>query len=104
MQVSHRRQAERSLQQDLPGRARQQVAAAHDVGDALCRVVHDDRQLVGIEAVPTPQHEVADGGRDVDGLRAQAAVVEGDRAGRNTQPQGLAAGFGHASTARHSAG
>ena len=49
-----------------------QVFAAHDVGDALRRVVDDDRELVGPEAVGAPQHEVADLARDVLALRRRA--------------------------------
>ena len=42
-------------------------------GDALRRIVDDDRQLVGPEAVGAVQHEVADAGGDVLRLRARAA-------------------------------
>jgi hypothetical protein len=54
------RQAEAPLQQDLPRRGVEQVGAAHDLGDALQRIVDDHRQLVGPVAVGARKHEVAD--------------------------------------------
>ena len=35
------------------------VRAADDLGNALQGVIHDDRKLVGIQAVTAPDHEIA---------------------------------------------
>ena len=48
------------LQVQLAGRRRCEVVAAHHLGDALQRVVHDDGQVVGRGAVVAQQHEVVD--------------------------------------------
>ena len=61
VQVARRRQAQRALQVDLARGVVGQVLAAHDVGDALRRVVDDHRELVGPQAVGALEHEVADG-------------------------------------------
>ena len=74
VQVARRRQAQRALQQDLARRVVGQVRAAHDVSDALRRVVDDHGQLVGPQPVGALQHEVADLVRHVLLLRAQPAV------------------------------
>ena len=58
--VGRRRQSEQLLQRDLPGRRREQVIAAHDVADAIRRVVDDHRQLVGVQAVGAAHDDVAD--------------------------------------------
>ena len=44
----------------LARRRRQQVVAAHHLVDGLCRVVHDDREVVGGHAVAATDHEVVD--------------------------------------------
>ena len=82
VQVARRRQAELALQQDLPRRVAGQVFAADDVADALRRIVDDDRQLVGEDAVGAAQHEVADAGGDFLALPAEPTVVPDDRLGR----------------------
>jgi hypothetical protein len=63
-----------------PRRVVGQVLAAHDVGDALLGVVDDDGELVGPQAVGALQHEVADVGFEILGLRAQAPVLPGHAA------------------------
>ena len=57
--IARRRDAEQRLQQAMRARRREQVAAAHDVADALQRVVDDDRQMVARRHVLALQHEVA---------------------------------------------
>ncbi len=42
VEIDRRRQAEQFLQQSLPGRRVKEIAPAHDMGDALDRVVDDD--------------------------------------------------------------
>ena len=64
---------------DLAWRRRHQVGAAHDGGDALRRIVDDDRELIGDEAVGAPDHEVADVPREVLLLRTLQQVAEADR-------------------------
>jgi hypothetical protein len=69
VQVLGRGDAERALQENLPGRRRQEVGAAHDRRHALQRIVDDDRELVGEPAVGAAHDEVADLARDVLALR-----------------------------------
>ena len=44
----------------LARRRRQQVVTAHHLVDALCRVVDDDREVVGRHPVAATDHEVVD--------------------------------------------
>ena len=76
VQVARLRQAEQPLQMDLARGRIDQVRAAHHVGDALRRVVHHHRELVGEHAVGAPQHEITDFA--FDGLReaAEQPVLE----------------------------
>lgn len=67
MCVRRRPQAQGSLHKDLPRRATQEVRAPYDIGDALSGIVDDDGQLVGKQAIATPDHEIADLGADGDG-------------------------------------
>ena len=76
MGVDRRRQAEQGLQINLARGVPQQVGAAHDVGDALERVVHHHRQLVGEQAVGALDDEVADLMRQVLLQVAVDAVVK----------------------------
>jgi hypothetical protein len=55
-----RREAEAALEPDLTGRRRDQVGAAHDVGNALKFIVDRNSQLIGVQTVCPAQHEVAD--------------------------------------------
>ena len=80
------------LQEDLARRRREQVGAAHDVRDALQRVVDDDRELVGEEPVGAPDDEIADVAREVLRLRSLQAVAEFDRARRRRARARRAAG------------
>ena len=88
MHVIRSRQAERLLQENLPRRAAEQIAAAHDIGDLLCGIVDDDGKLVGDEAIAALQDEVADSACDVPALVAEAAIVETDVARANPLAQG----------------
>jgi len=78
VQVRRRRAAERALQVDLARRRREQVGAAHDVGDLLRGVVDDDGELVGGQPVGSPHDEVADLAREVLPLRSLQPVDERD--------------------------
>src|SRR5690606_32399578 len=59
------RKAEQPLQVTMCGRRAQQVGAAHDVRDALSRVVDDYGEVVGGQAVASNDDEVARVGRKV---------------------------------------
>ena len=67
-----------SLEQDLPGRRRQQVGATDDVGDALVAVVDDYRELVSPVAVGATDHEIADFTRQLLSLSALDPIDERD--------------------------
>ena len=71
---------------DLARRRREQVGPAHHVRDALERIVDDDRELVGVEPVRAPHHEVADLAREILRLRSLQAVVECDARARRRAP------------------
>src|SRR5690606_22608019 len=88
VRVGGLRQAEQALQQDLPWRRVEQVGAAHDLADALRRIVDDDRELVRTRAVRAPDHEVADVAPEILLLSAQHAIGESDRRGTDAQPPG----------------
>ncbi len=72
VRVRRRRHAQRASQPDLPRRRVDEVGAAHDLLDALRRVVDDDREVVGVRAVVALHDEVVDDA----GLRPQHPVVE----------------------------
>ncbi len=59
MVVARRRRAEQGLQQTMHAGGVKQVGAAHDVGDALRRVVHGDGQMVARRRVFARQNDVA---------------------------------------------
>ena len=61
--IARRRQAEQRLQQAMDGGRGEQIAAAHDVGDALKRVVDRHRQMIARGEIPAAQDDVAPGGR-----------------------------------------
>ena len=60
VQIARRRQAEQALQMHLPRRVVGEILAANDIGDALCRVVDHDRELICREPVGALEYEVAD--------------------------------------------
>ena len=59
MEVSRYRQSQGLLQGDLPRGTRQEVGAAHDVGDALFGIVDHRRQRVGVNAVSAAYDDIA---------------------------------------------
>ncbi len=88
MHVCEAGQGQGPLQHDLPGRARQQVCAPHDVGHALCRVVDHHRELVGKQAVAASKHKIADRARNVCELWSLDSVHELDVAVGCAEPPG----------------
>ena len=80
-----RRCAERAVDDGLERRRGQEVVAAHHVGDALCNVVHRDRQLVRREPRLGPHDAVALVRAGVEGVLARHAVVDVDGAGVDAQ-------------------
>ena len=78
--MAWRGKAEQVLQPELAGRRVEQVGAAHHVGGALRRIVHDHRELVGEDAVRPVHDEVADIAFQVLFDTSAYPVVEGDRA------------------------
>ncbi len=87
-----RRQRERPVEQELPGGRREQVVAAHHVGDPHGGVVHHHRELIGRDAVGPGDHEVAGLRRDVVRALSVNLVLERDPALRHPQPPGRRAG------------
>ena len=77
-----------AVQQDLPGRARDQVGAADHLRDAHRGVVGDDGKLIGMVGILPRDDEVAAKARRVEGNSAQKEVVPLDRAWRHTKPPG----------------
>ena len=61
--IARRLEPEQRLQQAMHRRRGQEIAAAHDVADALQRVVDDDREVVGRRPAFAAQHDVAPGFR-----------------------------------------
>jgi hypothetical protein len=59
VQPRRRLAAEQLRQQRLARRRRQQIDAAHDLGDAHLEIVDDDRELIGVDAVAALEDEVA---------------------------------------------
>ena len=88
------RQTQGLLQQDLPGRARQQVRAPHHVRDALRGVVDDDGQLVGETGrrgacrTKSPTQRAT-----LTTCRPWTAVHELDVPVRHAEPQGCSCGW-----------
>ncbi len=93
VQVRRRAKSERALQGDLARRRGQQVGAAHDVADALRRVVDHHRELIGEHAVGALDDEIADVALEALLLSALQAVVKADRLRVHAQPPGRRAGW-----------
>ena len=85
VRVRRRREAERALERDLPGRGREEVRAPDDPGDALLRVVDDDGELVGERAVGPLHDEVADRDGDVFGKRTEEKIIESEETSRGAE-------------------
>ena len=82
------RQAQQTVQIELPRRGREQVCPAHDFGDAHPGIVHDDGQLVGEDAVCPAKVEVAAVSQQVLAVEAHAAIPEGDDLIGHSEPVG----------------
>ena len=54
-----RRQTQRPIKQQLPRRARQQIRAAHDLGDLHRRVVNNAGELIRRNIIVPPHHKIA---------------------------------------------
>ena len=79
MQITWRREAKQSLQQDLPRCRREQIGATHDVGDSLRIIVDDDGKLLRVKPVAATHDEIADVGAQLLLLRAIKSIAEFDR-------------------------
>jgi hypothetical protein len=88
MRVAGLAESQGALQQDLAGRREQQVRAAHHVRDPLKGIVDDDGELVGVDAVGAPQHEVADRCIDHLLLLPLDSVFEDEHARRGAEARG----------------
>src|SRR2546421_23206 len=60
VQVRRRRKTEPALQPDLARCRGKQIGTAHDVGNALRCVVHDDCELIREQTIGAPDDEIAD--------------------------------------------
>ena len=59
MVVTRLRQAEQRLEQPVHGRRIEQVASAHDVRDALCRVVEHHRKVIARRRFLSREDQIA---------------------------------------------
>jgi hypothetical protein len=78
VRVRRGRQAQRALKRDLARRRAEEVRSAHDLGHALRRVVHDDRELIRVRAVRALHDEVTDAGFEILGKRTEEKIFEGE--------------------------
>jgi len=76
MQISRLDVPEHALEKNLARCRCQQIGAAHDIGDALIRIVDDNAQLIGVQAVRALDDEVADVARQVLLLAALQTIVK----------------------------
>ncbi len=53
-----------------------EVGAAHNVGDALCRIVEHHRQMVGVDAIPAFQHDITCRARQLSLMLSEIAILE----------------------------
>ena len=60
MRIAWLGQAERTLQQDLPGSAFEEVRTAHDIGHALRGIVNNDGQLIGKYPVAASDYDITE--------------------------------------------
>lgn len=61
MEIAQWRGAQRLGEQYLPRRVVYQICTAHDVGDALIKIVNDDGKLIGPKPVGALQNEISYG-------------------------------------------
>ena len=62
----------------LSGSGGEQIVATNYVGDLLKRIIYNDSQLVGVQAVLSPDNEVTHVLLQLPGDLAQATIVDGD--------------------------
>ena len=59
MAIVRRGETEQALQQSMHARRVKKILAAHDIGDALQRVVDDDREMIARRRVLARQNDIA---------------------------------------------
>ena len=79
VRVARRLQPEQPEQQQLARCVVQQIGAANDLRDVLCRIVDDDRELIGDDAVASKDDEVANVAIEALGIVALHQVFEPQR-------------------------
>ena len=90
--AGHRSEPEQLVEPDLACRRGEQIGSAHDVADALVRVVDHDGQLVGDDAVAPAHHDVARRRLEHLALRPHDVVAELDLAVHAHAQRGRAPG------------
>ena len=78
VRVHRRRIAECTLQRDLTRRRSEEIDTAHDLRDALLRIVDDHRQLIREQAIRAAHDEVSGMRRNVFLDATAQQIVEGD--------------------------
>src|SRR6185503_17727283 len=78
-------QTQCTLQDLLARGAAEEVGAAHDVSDALSRIVDHDRQLICEQRISATDDEIACFCRDIADLRALQKILERSQPRRDTQ-------------------
>jgi hypothetical protein len=68
--------SQEALQVDLPGRRGKQIGTAHNLGDFLVTIIHNNRELVGEQPIRATYDEVTD--VYVESLPAQALYAIGE--------------------------
>jgi hypothetical protein len=72
------REAQGSVQEQLPCRGLQQICSAHDLADLHGTIISNDRKLVGRNIVATPDHKVAKVAACDEPLPSQMLIEKGD--------------------------
>ena len=85
VRVGRRRHTETLLQPDLPRRRIEQIDAAHDGIDALCRIIDDDGQLVRVLTIGTQEDKVADLALKILAMLALNTIEKDELAIRHAQ-------------------
>jgi hypothetical protein len=78
----------------LAWRREDEIRAPHDLVDTLRRVVNDNRELVGVDAIGATEHEVADLPDQILLDATLDLVEEGDRTRFGAQSDGASLSFG----------
>lgn len=71
-----RRQSQRTIKQELPDRAHQQVRAAHDFADLHGVVVNHTSQLIRRHIIAAPDHEITEILSRYEFLEAEISIRE----------------------------